>query len=816
MELAPLTVLNKRYTVKRTLGNPGPYDIKYLVEEANSENRYVVREFFPSHLVRRESGRTAVELKEGEDAAGLFESGLEYFRKESHVLADLNHEVLPSTYDAFEANGTFYRLRPHRPSTSLARGLEAKGQLSEKATLGVMIPILEALQEAHENGLYHGGVSPQSIRLLQNGNVLLTGFQGAFIQLAREEGSVTELIHPGTSAVEQYTPRGNQGPWTDVYGAAATICQMVTAEELPESTERLEGDDPLSSLLENVAIFSSPGVREALVDALAVDPSKRLQSAEEFANFLAESSTRYEEGESAFSIIPTESGGEEPAPTGNGSSADEEEATDEEVDVLASESREERPARTRTIAGGPLPGSTSAILLGVPLMVIALGGGAAWLFLDAGEALTASSGSYEAYRSQADSLFEQEDYNQAEFYYNQALGVREDDEYVERRLSQLADIRGESNQQRYNRQLERGEELKARADSLYEAGRVAQANRTYARALAAYYNASDIRPGDSQANRVIDEIQQRQEDIAREQAGGAEEGSEISLDQLAVFFKEQGDRQLEAGNLQAALEKYRQAQEYRPSDQNLQQAIADLQEAVEEQEREEAFQQHYNRGQRLLREEEYQAAVAAFEEADQIVSDDPRVQEARARADSLLQLQRQREVEYEDHQTRGDSAFEAGAFEEAISAYEQALDIRPEDEYVRERIEAARQRRMDVRADSAENEEREQQEEVVDEDGAYIVVDEEPQVIGGLGSLTEDIRYPRAAERQGVEGRVYVRAFVNEEGHVREAEILRGIGAGLDEEALRVVRNAEFSPARFNGEPVPTRTTVFIQFELQE
>ncbi len=807
MELAPLTVLNKKYTIKRTLGDPSPFDIRYLGQDVDSNEQYVIREFFPSHLVRRESEKTSVEVKGGDKEADLFASGLEYFQKESEVLTELDHEALPSSYDVFEANGTFYRVRPHRPSMSLAKGLEDKGQLSEKATLTIVIPILEALQEAHDHGLYHGGVSPQTIRLLEDGNVLLTGFRGALIQLARESGKLSDLVQPGTSAVEQYTPRGNQGPWTDVYGAAATICKMVTGEALPESTDRLEGGDPLSSMMEDADVFSSPGVREALVDALAVDPSKRLQSAEALVDALIESSTRYEEGEASYSIIPVEPETEE-----------EEEPQNEEVEVLSTTTRgEDRPARAGAEASGSSSSGKTALMIGVPLLVLVLGGGTAWFLMSGGGTSTASSGSYAEYRSQADSLFEQEEYDEAEFYYNEALRVREDDEYVEQRLNRLAEIQEEGSEQQYEQQLQRGNDLKAQADSVYQTGNTGEANRLYSRALAAYYGALEANQNGEEAQERVNEVEQRQEEIARAQAtedGG--DDSDISLDQLANFFQQQGDRQLQAGNLQAALDKYRQALEYRPEDASLQQAISDLEQEIQNQQREQRFQEHYNRGQRLLREGDYQEALAAFDEAAEVQPNDPRLEESRARADSLLEVQQQQESQYEEYRAQGDSALDAGSFEEAISAYEQALEVRPDDEYAQDRLEEARRELEEVQLAQQEQERQEERrEEIVDEDGVYTVVDQDPQVEGGLATLTESARYPEQAERQGVEGRVYVQAVVNADGTVREAEVIRGPGAGTGEEALRVVRNAEFVPAEYNGDPVPARTTVWVHFQLQ-
>lgn len=807
MELAPLTVLNKTYTIKRTLGEPSPFDIRYLGQDVDSEQQYVIREFFPSHLVRREAEKTSVEVKGGDEEADLFASGLEYFQKESDVLAGLHHEALPSSYDVFEANGTFYRVRPHLPSMSLAKGLEDKGQLSEKATLTIMIPILEALQEAHENGLYHGGVSPQTIRLLEDGKVLLTGFRGAFIQLARESGNLSELVQPGTSAVEQYTPRGNQGPWTDVYGAAATICKMVTGHSLPEATDRLEGEDPLSNLLEDAEVFSSPGVREALFDALEVDPSKRLQSAEALVEALIESSTRYEEGEASYSIIPVEPESEE-----------EEEPLDDDVEVLSTTGRaEDRPARAGAEASDTSSSGKTALMIGVPLLVLALGGGTAWFFLNAGETSTASSGSYDEYRSQADSLFEQEEYDEAEFYYNEALRVREDDEYVEQRLNRLAQMQEEGSQLQYERQLERGNELKAQADSVYDVGNTGEANRLYSRALAAYYGALEANQDGEEAQQMVNEVEQRQESIARAQVEDEGDGSEISLDQLANFFQEQGDRQLQAGNLQAALDKYRQALEYRPEDASLQRAITDLEQEIQAQARERQFQEHYNRGQRFLREEDYQEALAAFDEAAQVQPNDPRLEEARARADSLLEEQQRREAEYKAYRSQGDSALEEGSFEEAIATYEQALEVRPDDEYVQDRLEEARRELEEVRlAQQEQQRQEERRQEIIDEEGVYTVVDQEPQVRGGLASLTQSAQYPESAQRQGVEGRVYIQAIVNADGTVREAEVIRGPGAGTGDEALRVVRNAEFIPAEYNGEPVPASTTVWVHFQLQD
>ncbi|MCK7524737.1 MAG: energy transducer TonB [Ignavibacteriales bacterium] len=63
-----------------------------------------------------------------------------------------------------------------------------------------------------------------------------------------------------------------------------------------------------------------------------------------------------------------------------------------------------------------------------------------------------------------------------------------------------------------------------------------------------------------------------------------------------------------------------------------------------------------------------------------------------------------------------------------------------------------------------------------------------PEPIGGIKAIQEKIVYPEIAKRAGVEGKVYVLAFVDESGTVTDAKIIKGIGAGCDEAALMQLR----------------------------
>lgn len=105
-------------------------------------------------------------------------------------------------------------------------------------------------------------------------------------------------------------------------------------------------------------------------------------------------------------------------------------------------------------------------------------------------------------------------------------------------------------------------------------------------------------------------------------------------------------------------------------------------------------------------------------------------------------------------------------------------------------------------------------EQTADED-FFVVVEDMPELIGGLASIQREIRYPEMARRAGIEGRVFIQFIVNEQGDVENPQIIRGIGGGADEEALRVVRQAKFTPGMQRGRPVRVQYSLPISFRLQ-
>lgn len=95
-----------------------------------------------------------------------------------------------------------------------------------------------------------------------------------------------------------------------------------------------------------------------------------------------------------------------------------------------------------------------------------------------------------------------------------------------------------------------------------------------------------------------------------------------------------------------------------------------------------------------------------------------------------------------------------------------------------------------------------------------IAIDIMPQIIGGLDSLEMKINYPLNAYRNKIEGKVYILAMIDTLGNPLSAEIIKGIGYGCNEEAIRLIMLAKFTPAIDNGKKIKCQISIPIRFKL--
>ena len=112
------------------------------------------------------------------------------------------------------------------------------------------------------------------------------------------------------------------------------------------------------------------------------------------------------------------------------------------------------------------------------------------------------------------------------------------------------------------------------------------------------------------------------------------------------------------------------------------------------------------------------------------------------------------------------------------------------------------------------------EEEEVQEQEIFQIVEEMPSFPGGEAKLMEyvakNIKYPQIARETGIQGRVFVGFVVEPDGSISNVKLLRGIGGGCDEEAMRVIKSLpKWKPGKQRGKAVRVSYQIPVFFKLQ-
>ncbi|MEM6325571.1 MAG: energy transducer TonB [Bacteroidota bacterium] len=97
----------------------------------------------------------------------------------------------------------------------------------------------------------------------------------------------------------------------------------------------------------------------------------------------------------------------------------------------------------------------------------------------------------------------------------------------------------------------------------------------------------------------------------------------------------------------------------------------------------------------------------------------------------------------------------------------------------------------------------------------FEVVEQQPELIGGLEGLQGRVEYPEMARRAGVEGKVFIQFVVDEQGRVSQAVCARSPNEMLCDAAIAAVQESQFRPGMQRGRPVKVRYTLPVDFKLR-
>ncbi len=114
----------------------------------------------------------------------------------------------------------------------------------------------------------------------------------------------------------------------------------------------------------------------------------------------------------------------------------------------------------------------------------------------------------------------------------------------------------------------------------------------------------------------------------------------------------------------------------------------------------------------------------------------------------------------------------------------------------------------------------EMEEEEIDEEEIFQIVETRPSFPGGEKArqkfLANNIEYPTMARESGIQGKVFLTFVVEKDGSITDVKVLRGIGGGCNEEAMRVVKMMpKWSPGKQRGKPVRVQFNLPVKFILQ-
>ena len=286
------SVIGNHFVIGRVLGYGG-FGITYIARDTLLSRVIAIKEYFPTSCVTRIPGESAITLI-SENIQREYQTGLESFVDEARRLSSFEDiEGIVRVFDCIRENNTAYLVMELLEGETVKEFRRRKGELKSSEAIDIICSVLASLHKVHQSGIIHRDVSPDNIFLTKDQKVKLIDFGAARQVSPNATKSLSVILKPGFAPVEQYQAHGKQGPWTDVYGAGATLYWMLTGIKPSNSLDRLRKDD--LALPIDLGVDITEHHQAVLKKSLSVKPEDRFQSAEEFREELSGSNNTPEE-----------------------------------------------------------------------------------------------------------------------------------------------------------------------------------------------------------------------------------------------------------------------------------------------------------------------------------------------------------------------------------------------------------------------------------------------------------------------------------------------------------------------------------------
>ena len=207
-----------------------------------------IKEYFPEGLADRLDSGAVVARSEAD--ASRFDAGLARFFAQHRTLGSIDHPVIVNVRECLSVHGTGYAVMDLPEGKTLEARLENGVPLTRAELASVFGPMLDGLQAAHQAGLLHREINPENIVIRPGAPPVLLRFgapppaaSGPRQAFSPRAPSFFGLLTPGYAALEQYSHRGQEGPWTDIYALGAVMYRCVTGIAPIDALDRAVHDD---------------------------------------------------------------------------------------------------------------------------------------------------------------------------------------------------------------------------------------------------------------------------------------------------------------------------------------------------------------------------------------------------------------------------------------------------------------------------------------------------------------------------------------------------------------------------------------------
>ncbi len=268
--------LDERYEITRQISSCGETLI-YLGRDIVSGQLVTIKEFFAETIMQRDAAGRAEVLPGCDVQYKSLSSDYEELCNYLMQLPDDFPVLRPS--EIIWRNNTVYAIEKYSENETFDDFMARRGHaLSWKQLKFMITPIVKLLGRMHADGIYHRGISPETLLVNSANALMLSGF---CIPAARTaESEIASTLYFGYSAPEQYSSNSWQGSWSDVYSLGSVCYRALTGITPVEWRQRGKGRE-LAAPIDLVPEIPQ-NVSDALVRALTVDLRSRYRTVEEF------------------------------------------------------------------------------------------------------------------------------------------------------------------------------------------------------------------------------------------------------------------------------------------------------------------------------------------------------------------------------------------------------------------------------------------------------------------------------------------------------------------------------------------------------